>query len=33
MICISIAQKSRRLALVDMFNAAPQCDLIEVRLA
>jgi 3-dehydroquinate dehydratase/shikimate dehydrogenase len=32
MICISIAQKSRRLALVDMFNAAPQCDLVEVRL-
>jgi 3-dehydroquinate dehydratase / shikimate dehydrogenase len=31
MICISIAQKSPRLALVDMFNAAPQCDLVEVR--
>jgi 3-dehydroquinate dehydratase/shikimate dehydrogenase len=32
MICISIAQESRRLALVDMINAAPQCDLLEVRL-
>lgn len=32
MICISIAQESRRFALVDMRNAAPQCDLLEVRL-
>lgn len=32
MICISIAQESRRLAMVDMLNAAPQCDLIELRL-
>ncbi|HEY7329965.1 MAG TPA: type I 3-dehydroquinate dehydratase [Gemmataceae bacterium] len=32
MICISIAQESRRMALVDMLNAAPQCDLLEVRL-
>jgi 3-dehydroquinate dehydratase/shikimate dehydrogenase len=32
MICISIAQESRRFALVDMVNAAPQCDLLEVRL-
>jgi 3-dehydroquinate dehydratase/shikimate dehydrogenase len=32
MICISIAQKSRRFALVDLFNAAPQCDLVELRL-
>jgi 3-dehydroquinate dehydratase/shikimate dehydrogenase len=32
MICISIAQESRRFALVDMINAAKQCDLIEVRL-
>jgi 3-dehydroquinate dehydratase/shikimate dehydrogenase len=32
MICISIAQESRRLALFDMFNAAPQCDLLEIRL-
>lgn len=32
MICISIAQESRRFALVDMHNAAPQCDLLEVRL-
>src|SRR5437588_12088974 len=32
MICISIAQESRRFALVDMLNAAPQCDLLEVRL-
>lgn len=32
MICISINSESRRLALVDMFNAARQCDLLEVRL-
>jgi 3-dehydroquinate dehydratase / shikimate dehydrogenase len=32
MICISIAQASRKLVLVDMFNAAPQCDLLEIRL-
>src|SRR5581483_8969508 len=32
MICISINQESRRLALFDMFNAAPQCDLLEVRM-
>lgn len=32
MICISINQESRRLALFDMFNAARQCDLLEVRL-
>jgi 3-dehydroquinate dehydratase/shikimate dehydrogenase len=32
MICISIAQESQLLALVDMHNAAPQCDLLEVRL-
>ena len=32
MICISIAQESRRLALVDIHNAAKQCDLIELRL-
>jgi 3-dehydroquinate dehydratase/shikimate dehydrogenase len=32
MICISIAQESRRFALVDMINAAKQCDLLEVRL-
>ncbi len=32
MICISIFQESRRLALVDLYNAGPQCDLIEVRL-
>ena len=32
MICISIAQESRRMALVDMLNAARQCDLLEVRL-
>jgi 3-dehydroquinate dehydratase/shikimate dehydrogenase len=31
-ICISINQESRRLALVDMYNAAKQCDLLEVRL-
>jgi 3-dehydroquinate dehydratase/shikimate dehydrogenase len=31
-ICISINQESRRLALVDMHNAAKQCDLLEVRL-
>src|SRR5262245_11434651 len=32
MICISINQESRRMALVDMINAAQQCDLLEVRL-
>jgi len=32
MICISINQESRRLALVDMHNAAPQGDLLEIRL-
>src|SRR3954468_17560122 len=32
MICISINQESRRLAVFDMYNAAPQCDLLEVRL-
>jgi 3-dehydroquinate dehydratase/shikimate dehydrogenase len=32
MICISIAQESRRMALVDMHNAARQCDLLEVQL-
>ncbi len=32
MICISINQESRRLALVDMLNAARQADLLEVRL-
>jgi 3-dehydroquinate dehydratase/shikimate dehydrogenase len=32
MICISVMQESRKLALVDMLNAAPQCDLLELRL-
>jgi 3-dehydroquinate dehydratase/shikimate dehydrogenase len=32
MICISIAQESRRLALADMLNASRQCNLLEVRL-
>jgi 3-dehydroquinate dehydratase/shikimate dehydrogenase len=32
MICISIAQESRRLALADMLNASGQCDLVECRL-
>ncbi len=32
MICISIIQESRRLALADMLNASRQCDLLEVRL-
>ena len=32
MICISITQESRRLALADMLNASRQCDLLEVRL-
>jgi 3-dehydroquinate dehydratase/shikimate dehydrogenase len=32
MICITINEESRRMALVDMLNAAPQCDLVEVRL-
>jgi 3-dehydroquinate dehydratase/shikimate dehydrogenase len=32
MICIAIAQESRRLALADMLNASRQCDLVELRL-
>jgi len=32
MICIAIAQKSQPLVLFDLYNAAPQCDLVEVRL-
>src|SRR6516162_2071345 len=32
MICISISQESRRLALADMLNASRQCDLLEVQL-
>ncbi|HMP03615.1 MAG TPA: type I 3-dehydroquinate dehydratase [Gemmatales bacterium] len=32
MICVSVLQESRKLSLVDMLNAAPQCDLIELRL-
>jgi 3-dehydroquinate dehydratase/shikimate dehydrogenase len=32
MICIAIAQQSRRFALADMVNAAGQCDLLEIRL-
>jgi 3-dehydroquinate dehydratase/shikimate dehydrogenase len=32
MICISIVEESRRLALADMLNASGQCDLLEVRL-
>jgi 3-dehydroquinate dehydratase / shikimate dehydrogenase len=32
MICISIAQESRRLALADMLNAQAQCDMLECRL-
>ncbi|HZT81517.1 MAG TPA: type I 3-dehydroquinate dehydratase, partial [Gemmataceae bacterium] len=32
MICIAIAQMSRRLALADMLNASRQCDLIELQL-
>jgi 3-dehydroquinate dehydratase/shikimate dehydrogenase len=32
MICLSIAQQSQRFALVDMLNAGPRCDLIEIRL-
>jgi 3-dehydroquinate dehydratase/shikimate dehydrogenase len=32
MICISINQESRRLALADMVNASRQCDLLEIRL-
>ncbi len=32
MICISINQESRRLAQVDLLNAGPQCDLVEIRL-
>src|SRR5262249_30312456 len=32
MICITIAQKSRRLALADLLNAARMGDMVEVRL-
>ena len=32
MICISILQESRRLALADMLNAGPQAELLEIRL-
>jgi 3-dehydroquinate dehydratase/shikimate dehydrogenase len=32
MLCIAVAPESRRLGKVDLFNAAPQCDLIEFRL-
>ncbi len=32
MICISILQQSRKFAMVDMINAANQCDLMEIRL-
>jgi 3-dehydroquinate dehydratase/shikimate dehydrogenase len=32
MICISITAPSNRFAVVDMYNAAPQCDLMELRL-
>src|SRR5713226_7776908 len=32
MICVSIAQESRRLALADMLNASRQGDLLEIRL-
>ena len=32
MICVTIAQTSHSFAFVDMLNAGPQCDLIEIRL-
>jgi 3-dehydroquinate dehydratase/shikimate dehydrogenase len=32
MFCVSVCQESRRQGLADMVNAAPQCDLIELRL-
>jgi 3-dehydroquinate dehydratase/shikimate dehydrogenase len=32
MICVTIAQQSRRFARVDMLNASEQCGLVEVRL-
>lgn len=32
MICISIAATAHRWAIVDMYNASPQCDLLELRL-
>lgn len=32
MLCITVAPESRRLGRVDLHNAAPQCDLIELRL-
>ena len=32
MICISVTPESRQLAKVDIFNAANQCDLVELCL-
>lgn len=32
MICVSIANESRRMAMADMLTAAPHADLLEVRL-
>lgn len=32
MICISIAPKSHTLGRADLYNAEPQCDLVEIRL-
>jgi 3-dehydroquinate dehydratase/shikimate dehydrogenase len=32
MLCIAVAPESRKLGKVDLLNAAPQCDLIELRL-
>ena len=32
MICISVTPESRQLAKVDIYNAANQCDLVEVCL-
>ena len=32
MICISVTPESRQLAKVDIYNAANQCDLVELCL-
>src|SRR5262245_10073893 len=32
MICISVTPQSRKLAKVDMLNAARQCDMVELAL-
>lgn len=32
MLCVPVVQSSRRMATIDLLNAAPQCDLVEIRL-